>query len=177
MTIPVMFFVTIAAAVVQSAVPGFSMLARAKMPLLLGVVLYYALARRRETMLLAAVTAGFVQDAISPVPFGYSALCFCVAGLAANSLREEVFSESMFTAAFFGAAAGGLVTLGTGALLWRGDLLGDPLWRIALKAGGAALLGAVCTPIVFWMTRGLDRMVGNVSSRRTPLDDEEIGYI
>ena len=177
MTVLVMFFVIIASAVVQIATPGFAALAGANMPLLLGVVLYYALTRRRGAVLLAAMLAGFVQDSLSPVPFGYSALCFLVAGLLANRFRDEVFSESFFTSAVFGAAAAAGVTLVMGLLLLREGLIADSPGHILLKSAGSALLGAVFAPVVFWIARGLDRMVGNMPARQESFADEEVLYI
>lgn len=173
MIIPVMFFALILGAVIQSLVPGAAVLGRARMPLLMAVVLYYSLTNSRGIMLLSAVLAGLFQDALSLIPAGYSAFCFGVVGIVVNRYKDDLFSESLLTTSSIGAAAGFVVSLGLSLLLWFNGMVKDPLWWWVLKAIGSALLGAVCTPVVVAVMRGLDRMVGNVPSKRHPLEDEE----
>lgn len=173
MTIPVMLFALVAGAVIQSLVPGEAALGRARIPLLLAVVLYYALTNSRGIMLLSAVLAGLLQDSLSFIPPGYSAFCFAVVGVVVNRYKDDLFGESLVTTSFIGAAAGCVVSLGLSVLLWFNDLIEDPLWWWMLKAAGTALLGAICTPVVISAARNLDRLVGNVPPKRHPLENEE----
>jgi rod shape-determining protein MreD len=168
-----MLFALVAGAVIQSLVPGAALLGRARIPLLLAVVLYYALTNSRGIMLLSAVVAGLLQDSLSFIPPGYSAFCFGAVGMVVNRYKDDLFSESVLTTSFIGAAAGFVLSLGLSLLLWFNDLIGDPLLWWVLRAVGTALLGAACTPIVVSAVRGLDCMVGNVPSKRHPLEDEE----
>ena len=125
-------------------------------------------------MLLSAVTAGLLQDALSNIPPGYSAFCFGVAGMVVNQYKDDLFGDSFLTTAVIGAAAGFLVSLGLSILLWYNELIKDPVWLWALRAAGTAILAALCTPPVVSTVRNLDRMVGNVPSKRHPLEHEEI---
>lgn len=174
MIIPVMLFSLVTGAVIQSLVPGAAMLGRARIPLLLAIVLYFALTNSRGIMLLAAVAAGLLQDSLSNIPPGYSAFCFGVAGMVVNQYKDDLFGESLLTTAVVGAGAGFVVSLGLSLLLWYNDLIKDPVWLWMLKAAGTAILAALCTPPVFSAVRSLDRMVGNVPSKRHPLEHEEI---
>jgi len=171
--IPVMLFALISAAVIQTLVPGMALLGRARVPMLMAVVLYYALTSNRGIMLLSAVIAGLLQDSLSHIPAGYSAFCFGVVGVVVNRYKDDLFGDSMLTTTVIGAVTGFLVSLSLSVLLWFNGMIKDPLWWCGLKGCGAALLGAVFTPVVFTIVSGLDRMVGNMPSKRHPLEDEE----
>jgi len=171
--IPVMLFALISGAVIQTLVPGMALLGRARLPILMSVVLYYALTSNRGIMLFSAVIAGLLQDSLSLIPAGYSAFCFGVVGVVVNRYKDDLFGDSMLTTTVIGAVTGFLVSLSLSILLWFNDMIKDPLWWWALKACGTALLGAVFTPVVFSILSGLDRMVGNMPSKRHPLEDEE----
>jgi len=177
MIIAVMLFSLIAGAVVQSVLPGIAFLGRARLPILMSIVIYYSLVRERGIVLTAAVLAGILEDALSPLPLGYSAVCLSILGIVVNRFKDDLFSESFLTTIVVGAAAGIMISAGMSILLWKGDLIMDPFWWIVLKAVGSGLLGAVCVPTVFYMMMGLDRMVGNVQEKRHPFDDEAIRYI
>ena len=176
MTISVMLFILISCSVLQSLIPGLPSLGLAKSPLLLSAVLYYSLTRERGVMLAAAFMAGLLQDCLSPVPPGYSSFWFCLIGLTVNQMKEVVFSESMLTAAFFGAVTAAVVSAGLNIMLWKDGLATGPIWWISLRMTGSAVLGAICTPLVFGTAFRLDRMVGNIPPLKEALD-EEIGYI
>lgn len=169
-----MFFSLIAGAIIQSHVSGPAALGGARLPLLLAVVLYYALTNNRGIMLLSAVLAGLLQDALSPIPPGYSAFCFGAVGMVANRYKDDLVGESLLTTSIIGAVAGCIVSFGLSLLLWFNDLILDPVWLWVLRATGTALLGAMFTPVVFAAVRGLDRLVGNTPSKRHPLEHEEV---
>jgi len=169
-----MIFSLIAGTVIQSHVSGPAALGGARIPLLLAVVLYYALTNNRGIMLLSAVLAGLLQDALSPIPPGYSAFCFAAVGMVANRYKDDLVGDSLLTTAIIGAAAGFIVSIGLSLLLWFNDLVKDPVWLWALRATGTALLGTLFTPVVFVTVRSLDHLVGNTPSKRHPLEHEEI---
>ena len=166
MTCVVMGFVLLSAAVLQVTVPPHALLGQAKCPFLLSVVVYYSLTRDGRVMLTAAVAAGFLQDALSPIPLGYSACCFALAGWLCGRFRHTVLTDSVVTQVFFGVVSGVAVTLCIYLLLLRADLLAVPFRWALLKAAGSGTLGAVCVPAVFMVTGRLDRLVGNVASVR-----------
>jgi rod shape-determining protein MreD len=161
----VMFFLLVGGVLLQIALPGWFWLGQAKCPLLLCVVLYYALCRRPHVMLVAAVSAGFLQDALSEVPLGYSSLLFIVAGSISSRLRKTVLPDALTTRLTFGGVVGGAVTLALGVLLLRRDLVGLPLSIVLWRALWTGLLGCVCAPVVFAVAAHMEQAVGIVEDR------------
>jgi len=149
-------------ALLQLKFPAFSAFGDTKPPLLLAVVLYYALQRNRTVMLIAAVLAGFIQDALSPVPLGVSACCFCLAGWTVSRYRKVVLTDSRITQAFFGLAMSAAVTLLLYVLLLTLGRTGIPLRWALLKTVWTGAFGMVCAPFVSFLLGGLDRHVGNI---------------
>ncbi|MFC1452459.1 rod shape-determining protein MreD [Verrucomicrobiota bacterium] len=166
MTLVIMAIVLLGSTLLQAGLPAFSWLGQARFPFLLAAVLYYALNRRTNVMLTAAALAGLLQDAFSPMPLGYSACCFCLAGWAAGSFKAVVATDAPITPAFFGCVSGIAVALAQHLLLAGGGLVSYPLPRALLKCVGSGLLGMVCTPPVFYGAGWLDRITGNVEVRR-----------
>ena len=99
----------VAAGLLQDFIPGALVLGQVKAPILLAVVLYYALAHSRTTFLWAAILGGILQDSLSLVPIGYSALAFCLVGLLAHRYREVLFTRSPATAVLVGGVGHVLV--------------------------------------------------------------------
>jgi rod shape-determining protein MreD len=145
--------------------PPFAILGHAKIPFLLALVLYYALNHPTGTMLGAALVAGFLGDALSPVPMGYSAALFCAAGLVAGRYRKLVVPDSLMTAVVFGAVAGGIMPLVFWGLLTRASLVSASVGWVLLKALGTAVLGALAAVVCFLLLNAMDRMVGNTGPR------------
>jgi len=159
-----MVFILISSAVLETVLPPCTALGQAKPPLLLSVVLYYALARKPSIMFAAAFLGGCLHDALSPIPLGYSAFCFCCVGWIASRFRSLVLTESPVTPIFFGGVCGFGVTLGLYVLLTLGELIRWPVSRVLLKAIGTGILGMICALLIFVLTGSLDRLVGNVGS-------------
>ena len=162
MTWVIMIVVLTGGAVVQTLLPATIFLGEAKCPFLLAGVLYYALNRETNVMLAAAFWAGFLQDALSPIPLGYSSFCFCVVGWAASRFRNLVIIESSVTQVFFGGMSGIIVTIILYVLLVKEGLITHPAGHIMLKTAGTGILAMICTPIMFALTGRLDHLVGNV---------------
>jgi len=161
----VMFFCLVCGAVLQAVWPTWLWLGQASAPFLLGLVLYYALSHGDGFMLLAAVLAGLLQDALGLIPLGYSSFCFCLTALIVSRFREMVFSGDWPAHILFGAVAAAGVSLVLSLLLSHdGRLLIGPGWTI-LKAFGAGLLGAIVIPFEFRVLEALDRMLGNLHER------------
>jgi len=157
----------LAGAVIQTLSPSYAMLGQAKVPVLLSLVIYYALNRRTDVMLCAALLAGFLQDALSMIPFGYSSAVFVLAGWLVGRYRKLVMTESMVTPLFFGAAGGVGATLLLSLLLARGGLITFMPHRVLLRTIGDGVLCMCITPVVFLVVGGLERMVGNVKNRES----------
>jgi rod shape-determining protein MreD len=147
--------------VLQSLIPGPAAFGGAKTPLLLAVVLHYALSHSLGAMVMAALVAGIVQDSFSLTPMGYSALGFTVLGIVVNRLRDSLVRENLITAAVVGAACAAAMTLAMYGMLAVGaDFVSQPFGRIALKTAGTAGLAVPATPAVWWIARRADRLVG-----------------
>lgn len=165
MTTLLMFMAVIVGAVAQAVFPTFRWLGQANAPVLLGLVLYYALAHSRGTMLQAAIFAGLLQDALGMIPLGYSSFCFCVVALVVSKFKDMVFVHELVTHMLFGALASGAVTLVLYGLLSTAGLVTlAPGWT-ALKVVGSMFLGAIIVPFEFELVEGLDRMLGNTAER------------
>ena len=162
MTIVVFFFMLFSSTLAQILVPPCALLAQAKAPLLLGIVIYYAMAQRRGLMLFAAIAAGLIQDALTLTPLGYSVLLFCVFGLLINRFRDSVFPPSVPTAAAAGLALGMVVTLATYLMLRAGSepLVLIPAGRAVWRAVGTGLLGLLFAPLIFLCAVKLEQVAG-----------------
>ncbi|HOW97432.1 MAG TPA: hypothetical protein P5567_09135 [Kiritimatiellia bacterium] len=157
----VLLFALIVGAVVQALAPNWRVMGQAHMPVMLGIVLYYCLSPDRALMWLAAVLAGFLQDALGQIPLGYSSFCFCLVALVVSRFREDVFAGDVLMHAVSGALSAGAVTLALSVLLTRDGAVILSAGRLALKLIGSILLGAVVVPVVFHALAGADRMLGN----------------
>ena len=173
MTLVILALWLMAGALLQTLGPAPAWLGQAKLPWLMAVALYYALNRSTAWMMVAAVCCGLAQDLMDIVPLGYSAAVFGVLALVVSRFRNLIMGESAATAAFFGFVAGALVTLARAALLAREGVIAVPLERLALKAFGCGVLGAVCTPAVFWLAHHADELVGNVVIKEVVDDFEQ----
>jgi rod shape-determining protein MreD len=167
MTVAIMAFLLLVATLVQSLVPAADALGASKLPCLLGVVLYYALTHSRGMAVTVAMLAGIIQDSLSRMPLGYSALCFSVAVLILVQIRDVLFRDSLAMVAATGAIVSALTTLVLYVMLTVGaDMAGVPLWWLALKMGGNALLGAMTAPAVWLVAGTLEHQVGIMHSDR-----------
>jgi rod shape-determining protein MreD len=166
MTALTMLFTLVCGAVLQAVLPTWRWFGHANVPILLGIVLYYAVTHPRGMLLGAAVIGGLLQDALGMIPLGYSSFCFCVVALSAARFKDIVFEHEVITHMLFGALAAGLSTLLLYLLLiGAGVVVGArPGWG-ALKVIGSVILGGVVSPFVFEAMGALDRMLGNVEAR------------
>ncbi|MEI6788736.1 MAG: rod shape-determining protein MreD [bacterium] len=161
MTAAIMVFLLLVGALIQGLIPAAAWLGLSKPPILPAVALYYALVHPRGMAVTAAILAGMIQDTMSLFPVGTSALCLVVFALFVVKTRETMFRDSVLTMAVLGAAMAAFTTLGLYGMLSLNTLSVDmPLWWVALKAGGNALLGLVVAPLVWWVADTLERHVG-----------------
>jgi rod shape-determining protein MreD len=161
MTAAIMFFLLLMGGLLQSLMPASALLGLSKPPFLMAVALYYALAHPRGTAVTVAILAGIIQDSMSLLPVGYSALCFVGFAVFLAETREKFFGDSLVTVSFLGASLGALTTLGLYLMLSLNSLVEFiPVWWVALKMGGTALLGAGVAPLVWWSAAMLERHVG-----------------
>ena len=164
MNFVIMVVALLIGAAAQQVLPGLTLLGQAKAPIVLSIVLYYALHRSLSLMVLAAIAGGVLCDSLEALPMGYSAVVFSVLGIGAWLYRNVVFSARGVTHMVFGLLAGLGLTFGLyGLLLVSEASLREVSWSwVALKAIGTALLGMILAPIVFTVLERLDRLTGNI---------------
>ena len=166
MKILVLFFSLVAGAMVQAVLPTPDWLGHAHAPVLLSLVLFYALAHNETETIWAAVLAGLLQDALGQIPLGFSPFCFCLVGMAVGRFRDAVFEHAVLTHMLFGALASGAVTLVLSLLLWQQDLIHMGPLAMCYKALGGLAIGGVVVPVAFGLLAALDRMLGTVEPEK-----------
>ena len=154
----------LAAALLQVRLPMVDMLGQAKVPLFLGIVLYYALRRDVVMMIVIAVVAGFLQDATSRIPLGYSSVCLIAVGWVTWRVREQLVTDAVVTQVVLGGLSALLLSLVMYALLLQADLVAVRFSRAILRSIGTGLLGAAAVPLVCQILDRADRAVGNIQT-------------
>ncbi len=144
-----MVMVMIGATLLQALLPGFAVLGHARFPVLLGVVLYYALHHKLWIVIAAAFTAGMLQDGLGFVPLGYSSILFCIVALVAARYRQLVLSDAAITAIFFGGIASFMVSFALYLLLKTGGYISCSGTTALVRILGSGLLGTITVPVVF----------------------------
>jgi len=160
-------FALIVAAVAQAMLPTTGWTGWAPLPLMAGLVIYFALMRPRAVMLEVALLAGLIEDSLGPMPLGYSSFCYCVGGLVVEHFRDTVIIRQWTTHAMFGALVNLGVTLFTFALLVKDRFVDPGALHATLRVAGSFVLGGVATPVVFAALESLDRMLGNIEVGET----------
>ncbi len=143
------FLFVLGAALGQAWLGPVRMLGEVRPPLLLGVVVYFALNRSLACGLAIAFAAGTIQDLLSLAPPGFSTVLFGIAAAVVSRFKGLVLAESAVTGVFFGGGTVLLVWLAFGLLLAQAGVLGLSAGAIAVKVCGTAALGAVTTPLIF----------------------------
>ncbi len=169
MSTAVLIFTMVLSSVLQALLPPWP-ITQAKAPVLLALVVYYALTRSRGQAFSAAILAGFLQDANTVMPLGYSSIAFLLAAAVINRFRDEMYILHPITHIMCGGLAAGAALLTQALMLVF--LLPDPYfvlgWQtVLLRVVGTAILGAIATPAMFFVMRGLDRYLGYVSQPET----------
>jgi rod shape-determining protein MreD len=149
-------------AVLEAILPVWGAAGRASMPIVLAVVLYYALYYPPSYLWTAAILGGLLQDSLGLVPLGYSAVGFCVVALIATHFREVMFVHEFWSHVWIGAFGALLSTCWLSLLLKSSGLLGAALGWLAVRWIGAFVLGAFCVPAVMALMAAVDQTLGNV---------------
>ena len=163
MTVLVLLVAVVVGAVFQATLPTISALGSVQVPVMTGIVIYYALMRDRAAMLTAAIVAGLVEDAMGLMPLGYSSFCCVVVGLLARHFKETVMVRHLTTHILFGAAANGFVAFTLAMILGLNRIADIHVGWAVTKIVGAVIAGAIVVPMIFQCVAYLDRMVGNIA--------------
>jgi len=161
-----MSFALVLCAVVQAMLPSWNTMGQAKVPLLLGASLYYALNYNRRDMARAALLAGLLQDALGMMPLGYSSICFCIVGLITTRFKDLIFAQQLVTHALLGGLSAAAVTFMLYIMMVSMGLIESSLGWLMMKAIGAGLLGALFVPLVCRVFARMDDLLGNLEYRR-----------
>jgi len=148
-------------ALIQAMSPAWAGMGQAKPPLLLGVVLFYALSRDGSIVLECAVVAGLLQDSLGPIPHGFSVGAFLTAALLINQYRDRLFAEHWFTHATLGVAASAWVSLFLYVTLVSTGLRSGVQFSFVMsKALGMSLMGMIFIPIIYYAIQHLEVQLG-----------------
>jgi rod shape-determining protein MreD len=159
----VMVLLLLPASLAQMLLPTFAFMGQARAPMLLAVVMYYALGRELVPLLWACLAAGLLQDSLSAIPLGYSVVVFAVVGFVAGRCRDTITREHYVPHALLGATGGFVATLLLyGALRLHDGIACSFVWAL-LKAFWTAILGMWCVPLMCLIGGWLDRATGNVN--------------
>jgi hypothetical protein len=154
----VIMFMLLLAAILQMAIPGVWMLAGAKAPVLVAIVVYYATAGSLTTACSVSVAAALMHDALSPVPMGYSVIVFGLIALIAAELRRVVDMDQWVSRWIMGFASASIVTLIQGVVLVRYDWVECSAVRVTAKALGTGVLGVAVISLVYVVAGSLHQL-------------------
>lgn len=162
MSFLVMLFAVTVGAAIQAAVPALAWAGYSPLPVLLGIVLYYALLRDRVLMVTCAIVAGLLEDSLSLSPLGFTSFAYCLAGWIAHSFRDTVLVRQATTHVLFGAAANAGTTVLLFLLLFKDGLVRIGLFWFMAKLVGTLALGGLVAPLAVLLMTRFDHMLGNL---------------
>jgi len=166
-SVVIMIFLLVCGAVLQAIVPTGPAMGQVRLPVLLGLVIYYSLLKPRKTALNAALLAGLLQDALSMIPLGFSSFCFILTAWIINSWREEVFTRHWLTHMLLGLAAVPANLLVMFVLLTQARVLVLPWSGLLLKLWGSIVTGAIFVPLVCRAAETLEVKLGMLEARES----------
>ncbi len=141
----------------QAHLPGISLLGGIRWPILISIVLYYALNHRGVAGALCALGAGLLMDCLSFVPIGFSVLFFCLAAWLSDRCRQWVLPDAVVTSMFFGGLSNLLYAMFLYILLLRNGTHYGLILTGILRIFGSGLLGALTAPVVFFVLSRLHK--------------------
>ena len=159
----VMLISIMAAVLIEVSMPGWNACLRVKAPLMMGIVIYYALNRSLGLAMFAAIVGGILYDGLCGLPPGCSVISLALFAALLRRNREFLFGDRFLTQLVVGAMAGGVfaVLTGVGVALLPGPGGGRVPTHLMTRALGTGMLGLASLPLVFGFMSRLDRMVGN----------------
>lgn len=159
----VMLLTLFLGALLQQLLPAWSIFGGMKPPILAALCLHYALRRSKKDMWIAVLVAAILHDGLNLGTFGPALLAFPIIGIAAHHIRNEVFSDGLFTQLFFGAAVGFFTTFITLLLYTVSGQRPFSMGTALLRLTGSLLLGMMILPL---LSRAIIRFEEALPKRR-----------
>lgn len=172
MTVVIMILAIIFGLMLEQFWPSSVFMGFGRPPLLAGIVAYFALNRSAPMMLSAALFGGILNDGISSLPLGVTALALAVSGSVLHYYRDTVFSGKLVTNIVFGAGIGVSMILITFSLFM---FLGQTPYYLQprllfLKIIFTMIYGAVSFPVIYILLERLELLTGSCLRDRFPDD-------
>jgi len=153
--------------VLQASIVGYLSLGEIRPDLILGALVYVAMARRPAHSTVAGFLTGLFQDLSFGGAIGINALCKCLIAFSVSLASQSMFKERLWTQVvllFLAVLVHDLVYF---SLLYTGNIsnIGLAILRVSL---GSAVLTAVASPVY-------DFVVRRVFSLKEPVRRESVG--
>lgn len=157
----VMFVAVTLAVVLQELVPPLS-IANIKLPCLLSVCVYYAVRREPGYGFVAALWCGVMQDGLDSIPYGVSALSFCLITVLCMVLVKKQMPDNTVSCVLVAVAGGTLIEmLQYGALVWSGHYETLPGSFLILRLLVFVVVTFPVAAIVAGLVRQMDTLSAN----------------
>ncbi|MBI3986013.1 MAG: hypothetical protein HY343_03790 [Lentisphaerae bacterium] len=163
MNVVVIAFALCITVFLETVLPAWKWLAYAKLPLVSGLVVYYALGRSWGLMLAVAIVGGLVLDGMVGLPLGASSLAYGIMGSGVWRFRGILFGGRWPTRMILGAVVNAGITLILYGVLcsFSDSVAGLSGARVSLKVLGTGVLGMLALPVLLPFVERLDRLAGN----------------
>lgn len=158
-----MLLMLVAGALLQQLLPPWPLFGGIKPPVLAALTLHYALRLENRDMWVMICVAALLRDGLDLGSFGPAIVAFSVIGIVSQRIRNEVFSDGLFTQLFFGAVLGLLCTFVALSIYGiTGQRLFSP-GMIFLRLFGSFWLGMITLPMV---TLAINKIEAALPKRR-----------
>lgn len=175
----IMFLLLTVGALVQSVLPGWPMFAGVKPPVLVALVLHYALKNPRygrRRIWVAVFWAALLHDGLTPgspqgpvlSPFGPAILAFPLIAILANRMRENIFADTIETQAIGGAAASMILVLFSILFYLVTGIRPVTFTICILQLTGALLFGVVVSPVTSLIMKKIEARLPGFREVRWP---------
>ena len=169
----VMFVAVTLAAVLQELLPPVPA-GDVKLPFLFAVCVYYAVRREPGYGLAAAVWCGVIQDGLDSVPYGVSALSFCLITALCVVLVKKQMPDDMVSCVIVAVVGGVLIeALQYGALVGSGHFMVVPGSFLMVRLLVFIAVSIPVSALVAGLVRVMDSISANVGMEN---DNETLGW-
>ena len=146
-------------ALLQLLLPPFSALGGMKPPLLLALLLHYALNAPERQVRFAVLWAVLFQDMLSCGGPGPGLLSFPLLAWGAYRLRFEIFADHPGTLALLGGCSAVLLTLAAALVYGLTGQRPVSFLLLAIRVPGSLLQGAVTLPLVSLLATRMEEFI------------------